>query len=221
MENMEKILIINKKLNKPYVSEDRESYLYLNKEIAKIMADKNEKFDVIDVSDKSLLDIKSLCFLCGALKLLIIGNSTNDIKIEELIKEDLKPMYYNSNLNANINNLLSTRKQQYLLSMKGCKFIVPVVVKDDEKQSISYLAANTKNNSFFYVAFSDLSEYNKWSKDFPQSQPLEVDSISLKRIGKDHGFIFNPSGNKFILTRDMLKMIPNIEEEDDHERRDL
>lgn len=216
---MDKILIIDKKLNKPFVSEDRKSYLYLDKSIAKVITEKNKRLGVVDVSSKSLVDIKSLCYLSGALTLLIVGNSTNDVKSESLIKEDLKPMYYNSNLSANINNLLTTKKQQYLINMKDCKFIVPVVVKDDERQSISYLAANTKNKSFFYVAFSDLSEYNKWSKDFPQAQPLEVDSISLKRIGKDHGFIFNPSGNKFILSHDMLKMIPNIDEDNDEYER--
>ena len=211
---MDKILIIDKKLNKPYINEDRESFLYLDGKIAKLMNSKNDSVDFLDVLDKSFLDIKSVCLLSGAKTLIITGDNSNDVKVENLIKEELKPIYYNSKLSANITNLLNTKKEKYLLDFKNCNFIVPVVIKDDEKQSISYVAGNTKNNSFLYVAFSDLVEYNKWCNSFPNTQPLEVDSVSLKRIGKDHGFIFNPSGNKFVLNVDMLKRIPSLEEKD-------
>lgn len=210
---MNRFLVIDKRTKRPYINEKRESFLYLNSEIAKIICSKNDFFGLLNVDKNSYMDIKSLCLLSGAKKLIIVGDNSSDVKVENLIKEELKPMYYNSQLSANITNLLITKKQKYLLDFKDCNFIVPVVVKDDDRQSISYVAGNTKDNSFLYLAFTNLSEYNKWSKSFPNAKPLEVDSISLKRIGKKHGFIFDPNGNKFILTAEMLNMIPCIESE--------
>lgn len=212
-----KFLIMSKLTKLAYIDELRRAFLFDNKKIA-------EEFVKITagtyVDDKSRQPTKAICSYCyasGADTIIILANKKKEVRA--LKERHLDKHYYNCRLSADITRLVHTQDVKYLKDFAECKFIVPIRITNTETVSIAYatVTKSSRSNNYLYLAFTDLYEYEKWIRKIPDPglwKPLQVDAAGLKRIGKDHGFIFNIYGGKNILKNKDLRQIEIQNDED-------
>lgn len=208
----DKYLVVSKLTNRIYIDEKRNAMLFFSKEKAKEYSDKIPNTAVFNASPHKFIDICSLAYGSGAS--VIVLKSNNKEEEIRLQKEKLNKKYYNSNLNANIARYLHTKDNRYIKAFENSQFIVPIRIQNHPNANITYATAIIKNEPYVFVAFTDVNEFNNWSKKIKGWQALEIDAAGFKRIGKKHGFIINPFGRYLIVTRTMMNMIKTEDDEE-------
>lgn len=212
-------LILSAITKKPYIDESRQSYLFANKLEAEayIKNQKNDKIFWKNMSQEKLKTICSWCYAAGAEFIIIVEAGKQMVR--KLSERHLDKSYYNCRLNADMTLLHHTKKMKYIMDLAECEFIVPIKITNGDKVSIVYATVSKgDSNHFVYLAFTDLKEYEQWEKGMGIGwSPLAVDIDGLKRIGKKHGFMINPLGGRFVLTKEILKKLPSEDDEEDDE----
>lgn len=205
-EVRKRYLLLDEQFNKPYLDEGRRSFLFVDELQAKKMRAEIKSVKLIDVTNRNLRDIASLCYASGASYLSIVGeNDSEDLKIE---KENLIRRYYNSDLNAYLRLQLRFRSLEAKKKLADCKYIVAVNIDKNREEYIVYASAKSKSGLNALVAFSDLAEFEQWRQKFGQKyKPLEVDFLGLQRLGGRHGFLINPLTSKFYLSPELIDEI--------------
>ena len=191
---------------RPYLTEGLECFI---SESVRDIEDLLIEFPGTVVSaPKSLNDdeLKTYLFATGAEKITQIkdGKRTS----QPLVERYLALYPYNHALNGRLALFKQTHKKKYLRDMTLCDYIVPAKITGG--QNIVYGIAQHKllENQMLYLAFSDLEEYDTWASQKPGWSPIKMSFSAIKRICKDKvGIMLNPSGNRLIMSRDMLLQV--------------
>lgn len=206
MEKEEKkYLAISQDTQKPYITKDREAFLFLDEFQAKSFRRKIKNIELLNTTSKSYAMINSLCYANGALFLNVIGSDGQPLR-ERINPLELKRRYYNSDLTAFLGVGMRDKDLDFIRRIKSCTFIIPVHIDKTKEQYITYASAKNKAGERTYLAFTDLFEYNKWAKEYGNIyKPLEINFLGLYRIsGGKRGFLINVMNSKYILTSKFL-----------------
>jgi hypothetical protein len=78
-----------------------------------------------------------------------------------------------------------------------------------------YATAVFSDDTYWYLVFTDLEEYEKWGAGAAGWSPLEVRIDGLCRISRRHGFLLDACGARLLISRGMLRQILGEKEEKD------
>lgn len=204
-------LIINDITGRPYIDERRHAYAFYSMDAAEDFADKVGRAHVGQAVNGIGLTEMSDCFAAGAQVLVERGGGEETH--HTLQEEGLLRRHYNNELSADVARYIRTRQHDYIVSMGSCRFLVPVKIRNHPQMSVEYATANIQGMQFKYLAFTDLEEYEKWSRKNEGWSPLEVKASGLSRIGKKHGFLLDACGAKLLISRGMLHSITDVQKE--------
>lgn len=209
-DNIEKYLIRDDLLKRPYVSEQRESFLFLSETMAIAFCRKRSRVTPLKITKYTLVDIQSVCFAAGAEKLVMVDqDEDSSTQVIELERKNLNRRYYNSRLNALIGYQLTLKGELPVKAFAYCRYIVAVKLNKNSKQYMMYASVRNKRiNEVAMIAFSDLVEFEKWKEKYgSEYEPMEVDFLGLHRIGGKHGFLFNPEGIRFFMSPKFIEKV--------------
>lgn len=114
--------------------------------------------------------------------------------------------FYRCDLNAWLNLLKETRQEIWLKKLFHEEFLVPVRIYNGDSPRIVYATARqAQAESYMFLAFTTLEEYNLWANKQPGWSPLSVTTGTMWQIGKKHGFLVNPFGNHIVLSGPLLQ----------------
>lgn len=194
-----------------FISENRTAIIFLDIKDAEKYRDTNKNI-YIYVDKRPKKAVYSDCYAAGALSIKLTWSEGKEQMIP--LQEDLlERRFYNGKANADIARYLYTKDPACLISMSEDRFIVPIKITNQPYVKAVYLTVYDRNNrsegsqDFYYLAFTDLKEYEKWGKEKEEWKPLMVDFESLARIGKNHGFIINLMGTRFLLNKKKFEMV--------------
>ena len=215
-----KYLLLDEQFNKPYLDENRRAFLFVDDLQAKKKRAELKSVKLIDVTNRSLRDISSLCYASGASHLSIVGE--DDVEDEKLLRENLIRRYYNSDLNAYLRLQARFKRLEAKTKLSDCKYIVAVNIDKNREEYIVYASAKSKSGLSALVAFSDLAEFEQWKNKYGQKyKPLEIDFLGLQRLGGRHGFLINPLTSKFYLSPELIDEIRRFLAERNEERKKM
>lgn len=195
-------LIISVITNKVYLDEERNAYLFFSKNEAAAFVMETEDTTVQEGTYKSKEDFLSECYAAGARK-VIIHSGTGTKEMVSLGENRVKLDFYNSMLNASVSLLRETKKSKYMIDIAKERFIVPVKINNDDGQVILYgvvRASGANKEDYRYLAFTDLKEFQAWAEKVQGWKPLSVSFDTMIQIGKNHGYMVNPFGNRLVLS---------------------
>lgn len=114
--------------------------------------------------------------------------------------------FYRSDLNAWLNLLKETKHEIWLKKLLCEEFLVPVRIYSGEKPRIVYATAHQNgSDAYMFLAFTTLEEYTSWAENQPGWNPLSITTETMWQIGKKHGFLVNPLGNRIVLSGSLLQ----------------
>ena len=123
--------------------------------------------------------------------------------------------FYNGEPNANLALYVHTKENLDLQKLKSNRFILPVKIKNIPEVSVEYPIVSARRQPYMYLAFTDLTEFEKWGKDHKEWMPLMVDFSTMKHMGKKHGFLINVYGIMFKLKPEIIEKMTLMTTEDD------
>lgn len=145
---------------------------------------------------------------------LRIRKSGEDFKDIPIKANDVpRTIYYNPDLNFDIELLKETSEKQYMDALGRDFFFIPVALPERNMGSfpvIYYVDALLKSGQHYVVLFSTVDEFEKWNEAFKKNcSPLKVKMEKIKKIIKDRDVIINPMSDKLFLLNRQLKDIEN------------
>ena len=185
-----------------YLSENRHSFFFLYESNAKQFVETHENTTYARITFKNN-DILENCYMSGALT-IVYDNGERKEKIS-LDRRILRPGYYDDNINACISLYKQTKAHKYLRQLASSHFIVPVGIRKDEMgQKIEYAVMKTED-TVYYIAFANLTEYRRWAQNIPGWKPLVVNFDVMCQISKQFGFVINPMSNKIRMPEKIME----------------
>ena len=123
--------------------------------------------------------------------------------------------FYNTSLNLTYNWLLQSGKKKYITELKDKKFIIPIEIGSLHKGDFfSYPTARLSDDKTFFLAFTDLMEFNLWkekTKEIKKDEenqrdfkPLLISAASMFEISSGMDFIVNIFGKRALLPKKLL-----------------
>lgn len=147
----------------------------------------------------------------GNLRIRKGGEDFKDIPIRA--NDVPRTIYYNPELNFDIELLKETSEKQYMDALNRDFFFIPVALPDRSLGSfpvIYYVDAFLKSGQHYVVLFSTVDEFNKWNEIYNKNcVSLKVKMEKIKKIVKDRDVIINPMSDKLFLLNTQLKDINN------------
>ena len=201
-------LMLSSATQRPYLDENRNAYLFFNKDMADLFANNTGNIDIGDPEYREPVDIMAWCFRNGA-KYLILDATGKQEKVR-LCLQNVKRDYYAHNLTADINLYKETKKHDFLYDMAQYSFVVPARIPDQKIPILSYASVKAGINGKkqeMYLAFTDLDEYKKWEEKVKGWNPLLVRFDFMAQIGKQHGYVINLFGNRLVLEGGAIRTI--------------
>lgn len=198
-------LVYSKRTKAPYIDTERQVMMFeIHDDAQKYIGENTDLY--IHEDTRGARDIFSDCYSAGAV-FAYIKKENKDGRKSRIQEEKLRLRFYNGNAAANISLYISTKDPAYLRALREDMFIVPINITNHPTVRAVYLtvynkeSASEKDKDYYYVAFTDLREYEKWGREETEWAPLLVDFKSLGRIGRNHGFIINVMSTRFLLSR--------------------
>ena len=214
IEYEKKYLVINKKTSRVQVDKDRVATLFTDTFPAKALKMKDDTIEIQNVSRFNFKRICSICYAAGATELKVVGE--DEISTIRLNPNFVDRFYYNGNLNAYLYFQLENFDDNSLEKLNDCKFIVAIEINPRKENYISYACIKNHKKKNPLLAFSDLTEFERWRKRYgTQFKPLEVDFVSLYRLGYQRGYVVNVMSSKYYLPPGYLKKIKNTLREEE------
>lgn len=189
-----------------YLDDDFCAYLFFNLEEATVFIKSNTQ--PTRIQNEKFRDEQELlihCYLSGANKIKVSQKTKHQIV---LINETTLPLgFYNNSLNGNLALFIASKKKIYLQKMTEEKFIVPIRIKNNSAQEITYgvVKLNRDSDNFHYLAFTNLKEYEKWAAKAEGWQPLLVTYDIMCQISGERGYIINLFGNRLSLPYKLME----------------
>ena len=206
-------LIMSDITKRPYIDESRQAYSFTSEDAAEGFAENTKRAHVYTLENGMDTKAMSDCYAAGARTLVERrGGETSRHSLEEA---GLMRRYYNPDLNADAARYISTQRMEYIKNMRRCRFIVPVRIGNHPQLSVMYATAVFSDDTYWYLVFTDLEEYEKWGADTAGWSPLEVRIDGLCRISRRHGFLLDACGARLLISRGMLRQILGGKEEKD------
>ena len=205
-------LIFSEKTGAPYIDTDRQAWMFAEKPDAEDFVKENRATSPreYDLSWKAAV---SECYAAGAEFIADVENG--DTTIKKINRDDLERRFYNGEPNANLALYVHTKENLYLQKLKSNRFILPVKIKNIPEVSVEYPIVSARRQPYMYLAFTDLTEFEKWGKDHKEWMPLMVDFSTMKHMGKKHGFLINVYGIMFKLKPEIIEKMTLMTTEDD------
>lgn len=198
------------KTNHPYITPDGACLVFPHEADAKAA---HEATPDTRLGAPNFYKMDDLCYLCYAAGANAVRIQIKD-KIEELVlhKEFANHAPCGHELNRTIAKVKHTKTRQALSGFAFCEYIVPVKVREEGEIKITYAVVKhqVKDLGMLYIAFSSLDEFTIWQSEHPEWSPIKVSFAGLRRIGGKSGVMINPSGNRMILTANMLAEVGKI-----------
>ena len=208
-------LLMSSVTGHPYIDTNRIAYGFFVKEEAELFVQEfrrqktTQKFERINVDIPRyyvLTDLLATCYAAGASTLRLSKNKdTQDCAI---IPNRLPLRYYNNELNWIIAMLKTTRKESWLNYLVNCHFIIPAKVAENKLDILYGTTKIPNSDDFYYLLFSDLTEYSLWASKVHGWSPLQVDYDTLYKICHQTGYVFNVTGNRFVVFDKIAKKLP-------------
>ncbi len=85
-------------------------------------------------------------------------------------------------------------------------FIFPIIIDDDDENSFSFQALQTKDGKLWSVAFTSQAEFEKGAPSRVLSNFIDS-TMKLCLESETEGFVINPWGQSFMLTKDLIEKI--------------
>lgn len=201
-------LVLSAATERPYLDNDRNAYLFFEKDMADLFANTHENIDIGDAVFREPDDTLAYCFRNGAMHLILdaAGKQENIRLSTQNVRRD----YYAHNLTADINLYKETKKHEFLYDMAQYSFVVPARIPDDSRPILSYASVKAGKNGKkqeMYLAFTDLEEYKKWELKVKGWNPLLVRFDFMAQIGRQHGYVVNIFGNRLVLEGGAIRAI--------------
>ena len=179
-------IVKSKETGKPYISEQREAFLFEILRDATPFIEKNPDLYVDDRPQMIKKDVFTSGFYSEGIRCINMMNpKTKKTTQVAISKEECKVQYYNEELNADILLLKETKKKKYLREMHDKHFLLPVEIRARTPKvypSIHYVyTLHTDNVTRYYFLFSTIQEFDEWNKEGKFS-PLDVDIKTLRAI---------------------------------------
>lgn len=201
----------------PFIDETRCAYVFRKREDADAFVSEVRCTEVFVTESGIGTHLFSECFAAGAQVLKERVGNGMEIK-HDLYEEPHEKRFYNELLNANITRYLHTHNRSYLRDLRNCSFIVPVRITNEPYTKIVYATIyknRREQKKYAFLAFTDLSEYDKWTEKDNNWKPLLVDSEIMQRIGKKHGFVLDIYRTAFYITTKIITRYMREEEGDE------
>lgn len=196
-------LIYSSLTNALYINEKRQAAAFRNIADAEGYCKKNTGLYVYK-DERPAKALYSDSYASGAVS-VNLKEENGEVKNIRLQEDRLERRFYNGKTNADIARYIYTKDPACLHALCKDRFIVPIKITSRPYVKAVYLTVYDKSRgderSFYYLAFTDLKEYEKWGRGKEEWAPLMVDFRSLERIGRNHGFIINLMGIRFLLNR--------------------
>ncbi len=196
-------LIISDITGRPYLDELRCAYAFSSEDAAEDFAEKIGRAHTWTAKGGIGVAEMSRCYAAGANTLIERGGGKESR--QTLLEDGMLRRHYNSELCADEARYIQTRQLDYIRSMRNCRFLVPVKIRNHPEMSVEYATAKIPGMLYKYLAFSDLEEYGKWGGKNEGWEPLEVKAEVLARIGRKHGFLLDACGARLLISRGMLR----------------
>lgn len=114
--------------------------------------------------------------------------------------------FYRCDLNAWLNLLKETKQEVWLKRLFCEEFLVPVRIYNGEQPRIVYATVHQGgSDAYMFLAFTTLEEFDAWAEKQPGWSPLSVTTETMWQIGKKHGYLVNPLGNRIVLSGTLLQ----------------
>ena len=198
-------LVIFEKTKQPFVTEDGDVFVFLTEEDSREFLKTNPGTTLQGPQYFAIEDLSSLCYGAGGTKIRVKVPGKNQERIEDLTKMPIKK-YYNFKLNQALNLLHETKKKKYLYEMSDKKFIVPIKINTGKDIVIEYGIARSGDKKFF-LAFSNLDEFDNWSKLAEGYSPIEISYDELVELCGSDDCVLNVAGTRYMLSQDKMNTI--------------
>lgn len=215
---VEKYYLINSKLTgRPYIDKDRKAYVYIdNFEMAKEFSDSVQDTEVSSpMVNGEKLDAQGViinqCLRVGVKTL--VKRKCDGSESETVLYTPILPKeWLNGALNSQIDILKHTKSMENLLAMRDGTFLVAIKITNSPTVGLNFAIAKNSDPKITYsmlLAFSTVGEFLQWKLAVPDQswEPLMLSFEKLLRVVNEDGVILNPSGNRLILTPQMLKIV--------------
>lgn len=188
-----------------YIDEDYMAYLFFYRDDAKSFIKDKPNLKIQEASFRDEIELLTSCYLAGAFKIKLINEKKE--QIANINETNLPLGFYNNSLNGNLALFIASKKKIYLQKMTEGKFIVPIRIKNNSAQEITYgvVKLNRDSDDFHYLAFTNLKEYEKWAAKAAGWQPLLVTYDIMCQISGERGYIINLFGNRLSLPYKLME----------------
>ena len=120
-------------------------------------------------------------------------------------------IYYEDSSKENLIAILETIRQRM---HEDGHWIFPVRTDEEDMESFAFCAIQTEDGKVWQAAFTSLEEYEKGETSEVLSH--YIDAVLYTCLDSEFdGFILNPWGQSFLLTRELIEMILTADEEAD------
>ena len=200
----------------PYMDENRAAFLFTTDYYAQSFVKSHED---TRIEKKRYYTAEELCTVLNKFGFVMIHLNLEGKDIEAVIdKNYVKRNFYNPELSANILLLKQTKKKIYMRKISKCFFIVPLQIDNGlEVPKIKYAYATLPGiEGYFYLAFTDLTEYNLWvNKAKGKWGPVKMSFKDVMNICKKENMLINSMTLQVVLSHDMLRLARKSDTEED------
>lgn len=191
--------------NDIYIDNENRCHAFLRQEKAVSFCEEHENTRVSDMKYIEMNDLDQMCYAAGADSIIFQAGEETEEHI--IVEKNLPLLPYNHTLNRAIAKIKHTKSTKNLAELSLSHYIVAARVYNGDETKIVYAVAEHKilqDLGKLYIVFSNLDEFSIWQMNCPDWEPLRVDYNGLLRITGKNGIMINPSGNRLILTGEML-----------------
>lgn len=157
----------------------------------------------------------SACYGIGAEGIRVKLAKEEKFQTIPVLKTDAKRQYYNVEADRNIARLLQTSKKKYMIGLRDCKFLSPILItsrKEQKHPSMHYGIARVPDGPSFHILFTTIHEFDEWNKKVNEVySPNETNLLEFRTIRGNNPLIINPETDKLILTDKQIEEILHAE----------
>lgn len=198
-------MVLYQKTKHPYITEEGDAVIYMQKEDAERFLKENEGTILDDAAFHKPDELCSFCYSAGAKRIRIVMPRCEKERYENLVKMPIRK-HYNHTLNQKLSLLQETKKKTYLYGLKDENFIVPVKITNHPVIKVEYSIAKINDRRYF-LAFSRLEEYSLWVSQVEGYEALEITYDEMVALSNGDDILLNVYGARYILSQEKIKKI--------------
>lgn len=187
-----------------YLDTDRRAYAFFEKYQADKFVTATQETAADPPSFYDEKELRGQIFADGGTSLVLTRGY--ETEIVQIGPRNVPLVFYRCDLNAWLNLLKETKQEIWLKKLFCEEFLVPVRIYNGEQPRIVYATVHQGgSDTYMFLAFTTLDEFNSWAEKQPGWSPLSVTTETMWQIGKKHGYLVNPFGNRLVISSALLK----------------